>query len=764
MAKILNLGKKKESKRKKVDAIHALFHQANNTNRQLWEFRTGESENFYNDEQLTAEEEKELKAHNIPTFTINRITPVVETMKYFLTAQRPRFRTIGRDDSGIDSKISAIHTALMDYSWDLSSGNLVYNQVIHDSIVKQCGYFHLSVDKEADRGLGEVKIGFARPEEVFVDPASVDRLYRDAGFIMIAKNLSKTYLKQELPQYHAIIDSATGGNIIGMTASKPNLTKQDLVESYFIKPSTGETEEPVSYFEKYSKIRVPYITFLQKIPPDAEEIAMMKKQSEIQIKEVQREIAVKIKELQVKFSAMVQAKEMLPERAELELDKAKKKHAQYLQQLKDKISSSIKREITKTVERDISLEAFKKLSKNKEIAKTIVPNSENEYYATKILVECVVGDKLLYSSILDRSQYPIIPVPFNHTGNPYPLGLVKYLIGKQREINKSHQIMIHHANLSSNPATYIKEGSIIDEDEWDDNSSMPGGKLKWTGDTPPTPKVPMPLNNAFYTITREGATDMDYMAGIWARAMGAGVETNEPFKTTLAMDEFSTRRLKTFLFYSIEPALKQVALVYTEIAQKTFTGHKVFRVTNPRAGMNNEQEQIEYEINKPITNNFGELIGKYFDYQSAKFDVEVVSGSVFPANEALIEKKFFEYFKAGVVDQIAMLKKIDVEDKEGIEHRTSIIRQLKQQIEQMETQMKDVQGENDTMRRQIIQSGIALDTIKGTVINKEASLQTQAEQKNLRNKMKTDYQLELGKLKNEIEKIKNTLVNNKKGE
>ena len=74
-----------------------------------------------------------------------------------------------------------------------------------------------------------------------------------------------------------------------------------------------------------------------------------------------------------------------------------------------------------------------------------------KFYENRIELTCSVGDDVfLYNRTLDVQEYPIIPIPYTYTGTPYPMSAVTPLIGKQQEINKAHQIMLHNANLASN--------------------------------------------------------------------------------------------------------------------------------------------------------------------------------------------------------------------------------------------------------------------------------------------------------------------------
>ena len=172
MARVTNKSKALENKQ--------LWDRANSTDRGKWRSKSQKGYDFYLDEQLSEVEQDSLEEAGMPTFTINRILPIIEIMKYFVTANNPRWRAVG---------------VTGDYSWNLSNGNSVYGQVILDSLVKGVGFFLIDVDQNKDNGKGEVTYSRVDPYDVFVDPSSRDFLFRDAGFMIIKKNMSKSQLK-----------------------------------------------------------------------------------------------------------------------------------------------------------------------------------------------------------------------------------------------------------------------------------------------------------------------------------------------------------------------------------------------------------------------------------------------------------------------------------------------------------------------------------------------------------------------------------------
>ena len=106
---------------KTADRILKLFEVAEGGLRQQWEFINQKGCDFSNDNQLSAEETKSLEEQGMPTFTINRIIPVVEMLNFYATANRPRWQAIGAEGSDID--VAAVFSDIADYIWYQSDGS-----------------------------------------------------------------------------------------------------------------------------------------------------------------------------------------------------------------------------------------------------------------------------------------------------------------------------------------------------------------------------------------------------------------------------------------------------------------------------------------------------------------------------------------------------------------------------------------------------------------------------------------------------------------
>jgi len=284
-----------------------------------------------------------------------------------------------------------------------------------------------------------------------------------------------------------------------------------------------------------------------------------------------------------------------------------------------------------------------------------------------------------------------------------------------------------------------EEGSVPEE-EWEQYSSSPGALLKYRqGFTPPTPVLPAPINNAFYTITQEGKADAEYISGVPSAMMGFTQEQPETYRGLLANDEFGTRRLKAWMGSIVEPCLEHLGKCFQMIAQNHYSIEKVFRIVQPEAGQTPQEQEKEVRVNIPIYNDYGEAIGKYKDYASARFDVRVIAGATMPVNRWALLEEYFRWFQAGLIDDIAMIAETDIRNKKGIVERKSMYSQMRSQISSMEESLKDSEGTIETLERQLVQAGIKMRVGEaGNEIRKDV-LETEAQQKLLRGMLKSEF-------------------------
>ena len=730
----------KKGRKNKAHINKQLWDRSNSTDRTKWRSKSQKGYDFYLDEQLSADEEKSLEESGMPSFTINRILPIIEIMKYFVTANSPRWKAVGA--TGDDTDIAQVHSDISDYCWHASNGNSIYGQVVLDSLVKGVGYFLIDVDQDSDHGKGEVTFSRIDPYDVFVDPSSRDFLFRDASFIMIKKNLSKSQLRNLFPQYEAKINKISSSTDNSSSYSQRDVETSKIIQpediGFGIDPKKAEEDQIIPYYENYTKIKVPFVNAFIKIPLTEEQEEQLKESVEVQLQEFQAEVQVQLQEKMLSIQQSLEAGEIIPERAELEMKKAQQMMETSIAEKQQELMSAAQEEMTKVEQIVMRKKEFDMMMKSEQFKNSVVDFVD--FYETRIKLICSVGDDIfLYEYELPITEYPIVPIPYLYTGTPYPMSAVMPLIGKQQEINKAHQIMIHNANLASNLRWLYEEGSV-DESEWEQYSSSPGALLKYRqGFQPPTPVLPAPINNAFYSITQEGKSDAEYISGVPSAMMGFTQQQAETYRGLLANDEFGTRRLKSWMSTIVEPALEHLGRCFQMIAQKHYQIDKVFRIVQPEAGQEADQEK-EVRVNIPIFNDYGKAIGKWMDYESGKFDVRIVAGATLPVNRWALLEEYFRWFQAGLIDDVAMIAETDIRNKKQLVDRKSVYSQLQSQVEQMTEAIKNSEGTIETLERQLVQAGIKMKVQQGESEVRKEVLSTEAQQKLLRGMMQNEFQ------------------------
>ena len=729
---------------KRVQRTKDVFNSCKTEKRVQWEYINQKGFDFANDNQVTEQERMQLEEQGMPTFTINRIIPVVEMLNFYATAKTPRWQAVGVD--GSDSDIASVYSDVADYIWYHSKGDTLLSNAVNDSVTKSIGYLMVTVDSNADRGMGEVVIKQPDPFDIFVDNKSRDILFRDAAFILIRKILPKGHLIKLFPESKRKIMAASSDNTNyeNYSEKSTDITQHDFHYKEMDNNNlyNEKERELLEFFELYEKEKIEYVNVFYQELPDKEKMNQIAEQTRQVISKMSIEFEVKFKETKLKFDEMLENGDILPERHKLELEKILESNQEQLKQIEIETMHRLTEEQSKTSNKIVTAKEFKILQESKSFANRIL--NSISFFEDRVKLTCVVGDKFLYENLLPITEYPLVPFHYKWTGTPFPMSAVSPLIGKQQELNKAHQLMVHNASLGSSLRWMYEEGSI-DTDYWEKYSSAPGALLpKRSGFDAPQPVMPFQLNNAFFSLVQAGKGDMEYLAGVYSAMQGdIGASGDMPYRGMLAMDEYGTRRIKYWLKNSLDPALQQMGEIIKQYSQAVYTAHKVFNILQPDDSMKT------VEINIPMYNDFGKIIGKWRDYKTSRFDVRIIAGSTMPVNRWAYLEELKQLMQLGVVDDMAVLAETDIKNKEGIAERKSMYAQMKGQIEEMERKMQDREGTIETLERQLVQAGIKNKVMQGQVevskqihdtrsnVKKE-ELETKAMQKLLREAMKND--------------------------
>jgi hypothetical protein len=628
---------------KKAQDIKNLYNNAKTSQRDQWRSSSEIAYNYFLGNQLTKEEVEALNKKKMPTFIINKMTPQLELMMYFLTARNPRWQAVGVDET--DSAQAEIHGKMAQYVWTISSGQTILAQVVRDALSKSLGYMKVVIDPDEDDGLGEVKIESEEPWNVIVDPHSRDPFFRDASYMLVAKDISIEKAAIEFPQF-------SKSKLLNMAENDREMMMHDWdspVPSHGFEvdddhDSKGQTNNFIKYYELYERKRVPYVRVIMLNEGEIEHFIVEDKEWK-EIKKMEEE---------------------LPEGERPILDKV---------------------------------------------------HDEIPFFKKKVFRTECVGYEVTDGEVpMPGENYPLIPLPYRHTGTPYPMSVAMDLVGKQEEINKSHQIMIHHANLSSVPRWLAEQGQITDVAAFESNSSTPGAVLTYSpavNGNPPQAIQPLPLNNAFYTITKEGAQDMEYISGMSHYMMGQGERSGrEPYRGLLAQDDFGTRRVRGFATNVLNEFMGILGKVVDDFAKELYTAEKVIHVANP-----DDPELIERHVVNPITE---ENVQSFFGEKSTKYNIMFVGGSTLLVNRWAELEQMLELYQQGIVDKTSVLMKTDIGNKKAIMEKMDELQQAMGQLQQAQEQIDTLQKNNEILERQIVNTRISAKVSEANVdINAE---------------------------------------------
>jgi hypothetical protein len=252
---------------KKAIGIKELWKRWDDARRE-WADHAREDIDFYLGNHFSAQEQAELESRNQSSIPLDRLYGAIEQFKAIVTSKPPKFSAMPREDS--DSDLASVWKTILEYIWNISDGNEIFKQVIHDYAVTGLGYFYAYTDVEADYGRGEIKFTYVDPFRVCVDPNARSRYFDDASGMMLSTIFTKLQLLDLYPQLSEeqedgkILIDLIDGYSEGDTYPSPmnNRTVGSFTPDYIKDFDKGEGSEKYQLIEYFHKVKVPYYRIL----------------------------------------------------------------------------------------------------------------------------------------------------------------------------------------------------------------------------------------------------------------------------------------------------------------------------------------------------------------------------------------------------------------------------------------------------------------------------------------------------------------------
>jgi hypothetical protein len=314
----------------------------------------------------------------------------------------------------------------------------------------------------------------------------------------------------------------------------------------------------------------------------------------------------------------------------------------------------------------------------------------------RVLKRVIIGNILIGEEILKTSRYPIIPLFFEHQKNPYSMGVIRGLKGFQKERNKRRSLMIAHATASTNNKLLFIEGAVTDEKTIEQEWGRPNAAIKINpiggnkiSDNILTPG-PQPMSNALFQLENQAKQDSDEWIGIDPLSTGVAEAAPPTAQATLALDEFGKRR-QTLYTRNIGFSLRRMGKVIIDFIQGYWNEpNKIIRLVNPDQQQNQQQRGVALNVPQNMLQGDSYMPGeieKVGDISVGKYDLIVVDGSTLPSNRWMLQQMYVDLYQSGIIDQIEVLKKVEVVDREGVMRRHSIIAKMQQQLQQLQEEL-----------------------------------------------------------------------------
>jgi hypothetical protein len=359
-----------------------------------------------------------------------------------------------------------------------------------------------------------------------------------------------------------------------------------------------------------------------------------------------------------------------------------------------------------------------------------------EIMQTRVKIVATMGQFLLYEQVLNTDIYPIIPVPNIWTNTPFPKSDVTKVKDSQRLINKLFSLTLSHAQASAGLKLLVPEGSVDDVGQLERDWANPNAVLEYNPEFgEPHFPAPQPLAGEFYHLIDRVEHYIDLNFGIPELMQGFKEKAPDTVRGTAMLSEMGESRGRSKL-KDIEGSLNQLGRCMYNYAKGHYTFQKTFRIVQPN------NDLTEFSVNNRLYDDkSNELMQIENDISLGQHDVRIISGSTLPSNKVAEYNMYLEAYKLGLVDDVEVLKKTEIYDKEGVLQRKGMMAKMQSYIQQLEGQVKELSGDLQTADREAVHA-------KKQVITEKFK----SDLNEVMSEVKNKERVKLGQLENVIDK------------
>ena len=371
-----------------------------------------------------------------------------------------------------------------------------------------------------------------------------------------------------------------------------------------------------------------------------------------------------------------------------------------------------------------------------------------EILQTRIAVVASVGEIVLYEAVLNTDIYPIVPLPNIYSGTPYPRSDISRARPMQRLLNKLWSLALSHAQASAGLKLIVPIGSVDDISQLEQDWSNPNAVIEVdSSQGEPHFPAPTPLAGEFYKLIQSCEFYIDFTFGLPELMHGFAEKAPDTVRGTERMLAQGAERPKSKL-RDIELSIRKLGQVVYGLSKGHYTFKKIFRLV-----------QANNNVNEVMANYYDDYSETVMDIQKdrhniGQHDVSIEPGSTLPTSKWTEYQVYAEAFQMGLIDRTEVIKKNpEIFDKEGLIQRMGEIQQLQSQVQQLSEQNKELQGDLQTAQRESVSDRKRVEVEKFKSKLSEVQSDAKADRRVQSNKLTNAVQLEMEKLKPQIEEF-----------
>tara|TARA_R110002020_G_scaffold444277_1_gene655669 strand:- start:1413 stop:3425 length:2013 start_codon:yes stop_codon:yes gene_type:complete len=366
----------------------------------------------------------------------------------------------------------------------------------------------------------------------------------------------------------------------------------------------------------------------------------------------------------------------------------------------------------------------------------------------RVKVCATLGEVVLYESVLNTDIYPIVPLPNIWTESPYPKSDVSRARPMQRLLNKVWSLALSHAQASAGLKLLVPLGSVEDLNQLEKDWANPNAVIEVdSSQGEPHFPAPQPLAAEFYRLIQQCEFYIDFIFGLPEMMHGFSEKAPETVRGTERMMALGQERPKSKL-RDIEFSINRLGKVLYNYAKGHYTFQKMFRIAQPNNNLNEATVNLYDDKTEPILDIAKDR------YKLDQHDIRIEPGSTLPTSKWAELGVYLEAYQMGLVDRIEVLKKNpEIFDKEGILARMDEKQQLMQQIQGLQGQVKDLQGDLQTATRESVSDRKRVEVEKTKTKLSEIVSDAKADRRVESNKMQNKVKLEAERLRREADRL-----------